>query len=162
MIRSERNVYWEATYNCRGRRGSLGRGRSRGAAAAAAAGAGAASVQGRARNHVGRLSLSRVAVDVNVDTGVAVAVCTREFDELGRSGSETPATGDRDLRAFGIELGRHGVEGDRLEADEVVAGGDRGGDRGRPGAVLSNHLTGAPSAVVDGSGKETGFVDLEL
>lgn len=54
------------------------------------------------------------------------------------------------------------MQSDRLETDEVVAGGDRGGDRGRPGAVLCDHLSITPVAVVDSAGDQAGLVDLEL
>jgi hypothetical protein len=54
------------------------------------------------------------------------------------------------------------LQSDRLETDEVVAGGDGGGDRGRPGAVLGDHLTITPVTVVDSAGDQAGLVDLEL
>ena len=54
------------------------------------------------------------------------------------------------------------MESDSLETDEVVAGRDRRGNGRGPRAVLCDHLTGSPVTVVDGTGKETCFVDLEL
>lgn len=54
------------------------------------------------------------------------------------------------------------MQGNGLETDEVVARGDSGRDGGGPGGVLVNHLAITPVTVVDGTGKETGLVDLEL
>lgn len=62
---------------------------------------------------------------------------------------------------WGRAYRRDGVESDGLEADEVVARRNRRGDRGRPGRVISDHLACGPASAVDGSGKETSFVDLE-
>ena len=53
------------------------------------------------------------------------------------------------------------MQGDRLEADEVVARGDGGRDRRRPGRVLVDHLARAPVAVADRAREEAGLVDLE-
>ena len=73
-------------------------GRSRVAAAAARA------VKGRSGNDVGSLSLSSVGVDINVDAGVAVAVCTGERNELCSGRCEVASAGDLDLSALRVEL----------------------------------------------------------
>jgi hypothetical protein len=54
------------------------------------------------------------------------------------------------------------VKGNGLEANEVRAAWDRRGDGACPGVVLGDHQTRTPTAGVDGSGQETGLVDLEL
>ena len=53
------------------------------------------------------------------------------------------------------------MESDGLEADEVVAGGNRLGDRRGPRRVVGNHLASGPLAIVDGAGEQTSLVDLE-
>ena len=53
------------------------------------------------------------------------------------------------------------MEGDRLEADEVAAGGDSRRDGGGPRRVVGDHLARAPSATVDGTAKQTSLVDLK-
>ena len=57
---------------------------------------------------------------------------------------------------------RHGVKGDRLEADQIVARGNGCRDGSGPGAVLCDHLPGSPRAVVDRSREETSLVNLKL
>ena len=146
----------------------------------------AAAVERRAGDDVRRLGLGGVRVDVDVHARVAVAVGTGEADELSCSGRAAASAGDLDLGALGVELlhrtggvvsgdhtcaqrrksgdgthGGHRVERDGLEADEVVAGGDRGRDRRRPGRVVGDHLAVGPRAAVDGAGEEPGLVDLE-
>ena len=63
-----------------------------------------ASVERGPGDDVGRLGLSSVGVDVECDTGVTVAVSTRERDELGCGGRKVSATGDLDLSTLGVEL----------------------------------------------------------
>ena len=56
----------------------------------------------------------------------------------------------------------HRVESDSLKANQVVSGWDRGRNGCRPGAVLLDHQTSTPEAIVDSSVKETSLVDFEL
>lgn len=95
-------------------------------------------------------------------TGVRVTVSTGEGNELVRRGGAGSATDDLDLSTFWVELCGKGVQGDRLETNEVVSRGDGGGDGRRPGGVLVNHLAGTPVAISDGARDKTGLVDLEL
>lgn len=113
------------------------------------------------------------------ETLTRVAVATREGNELGSGGRKAASTGDLDLRALRVELlynvfvsawappstkrthSGHGVEGDGLKTDEVVARGHACGDRARPARVLIDHLARSPLATVNGAGKETRLVDLE-
>jgi len=109
---------------------------------------------------------------------VACRVCTRERNELSRGGFTTATTCDVDLSAFRVELlpinqhvlmkirnktcSWHGVEGDRLKADEVAATRDRGRDGGSPAVVGRNHLSCSPNTFSNGTRKQTSFLNLEL
>ncbi len=54
------------------------------------------------------------------------------------------------------------MQGDGLEANEVVSRWHGGGDDRRPRRVVGDHLARSPCPVEDGSRDQTGLLNLEL
>lgn len=57
---------------------------------------------------------------------------------------------------------RHRVQGDSLEADEVVSRGHGGGNDRRPRRVVGDHLACGPCSVEDGARDQASLLNLEL
>lgn len=100
------------------------------------------------------------AVDVGEDGGVVLLVGAGELDGLG--GGKGTGAGDLDLGARGVELSTHvlvgAVEGEELDAEEVVAGGDALGHGEVVPAVALDHVVDTPDA---GAGVVVVLGDLE-
>jgi hypothetical protein len=77
-------------------------------------------------------------IDVNLDTRICSLVNSRKRNQ--RAGCSTSTTSDTDLRARDVELGPVGVaglvQGNVLDAKEVVARGQVLGDVGSDGALV--------------------------
>ena len=78
-------------------------------------------------------------VEVEEDTGVLSGVDT---DQRLAGGSGAAAASDLEVDALGVSLGTvglsTGVESEDLVAEDVVAGGEAGGDLNSPGEAVGN------------------------
>lgn len=100
------------------------------------------------------------AVDASEDSRLISGVSAGERGSLG--GAEGAAAGEVDLGAGLVELGlaglAGGVQGEDLDAEQVLAVGDAGGDVEVDPAVVGEEVVDAPDAAV---GVEGVFPDLE-
>jgi hypothetical protein len=103
---------------------------------------------------------AEVLVDVEEDAGVISSV---ERGSGGSAGGGRAAASDLEVDALGVGLGAvgvtSGVEGEDLVAENVVAGGEAGGDLDGPGVAVGDELVGGPGARV-GAGHEAGLGNL--
>ena len=93
-------------------------------------------------------------MDVDEDTGVGALVGAGEVDGGGASGT---AAGDGDLVARHVELGTtraaSGVESDDFGAEQIIAGGDVGGDLDLHLAAAVVEILDAPEVVIAGTAR---------
>lgn len=103
-----------------------------------------------------------MVVNINVEARIVLVVRAREGDEnISRCRCGVASSDNLDLCALWVGLSRHRVEGDGLEANQVLAWWDRRGNNCRPSRVLRNHDARCPCAAIDSAINETGFLNLE-
>lgn len=121
--------------------------------------AGSGGVGSTVQSRAGHLVAGEGGVGVEEDAGVVGSVQLSSEDTLGVISSRA---GDLNVEALGVVLGTvlgaSTVHGNNLVAEDVVAGGEGGGDGSGPGVVVGDEVLGSPDL---GGQVDAGLVNLD-